>query len=563
MTSSMRNLALLSILIATAALWAGVVGIRMNSDDYQYLASLAPIQHFADVLRPFVSPDANASFFRPVANATMALDFLLFGWSGAAFHLTNLLFHLTATLLVFYVVRNVLYLTEKESLWCAFAFGIAASHEYNLVVDTARADTLAAIFVLLSLLLLKRSETKNSMLISIAAWVSFAFALLSKESAALALPLVPILFWKRSAPWKKSVWHIARITFPYAIVTVLFYFYRQHYTLPVEDSQPLTAAGAHSLAAFFRNGFYSIGYFFLPLDLSTATQLLTRGRGIVLVLMPIAAACVLWLVWRSSQGGRWRKLFPALFFTIITGAVLLLTFERWRLYLPSVGLIVVVAIFIRNTTSKFVRIAWLLVLVPLGIFQVYRALEAQSDWRASTVLLDRLKHNVSELLSDIPSRPLRIGFLAVPAKLGSASVLQLGTSALVERAEADRMNVYNRRTASTAGVLVDAWSAIDVYGLDRSEAFRQLEVVRTAPGIFLISAPLESNIILYPAALTSNIVARRDRAMAVGDSVVTREYVDIVRAVSEGLAKSIEVHVLDTAAALLSFNHENMFVPTH
>src|ERR1700733_2922468 len=183
MTSRTRNIALVSILVLTAAVWSGVAGIRLICDDYSYLQSLAPIANFGDVLRPFVSPDANSSFFRPVANATMALDFLLFEWSGAAFHITNLLFHLAATTLVFFFVRNIFRTTERDALWATLIFGLVASHEYNLTVDTARADVLSAIFVMLAIILANKAKDENSILISIAALTSFAFALLSKESS--------------------------------------------------------------------------------------------------------------------------------------------------------------------------------------------------------------------------------------------------------------------------------------------------------------------------------------------------------------------------------------------
>jgi hypothetical protein len=243
MTHRTRCIALFFILIVTSSLWSGVSGIRLNGDDYQYIASLAPIQHFGDVLRPFVSPDFNRDFFRPVANMTMALDFLIFGWSGAAFHLTNLFFHLLATLLVFYFVRDIFLLTEKESLWAALIFGLIASHEYNLVVDTARADMLAAIFVMLAFLLQKRGN-------HIPAIASFLLALLSKEIAIMALPL---LCWGKFVGENRSLRRSAALATPYIMIAVLFYFYHAHFTQPILESEPLTSEGAHSMVSFFQN----------------------------------------------------------------------------------------------------------------------------------------------------------------------------------------------------------------------------------------------------------------------------------------------------------------------
>jgi Dolichyl-phosphate-mannose-protein mannosyltransferase len=557
MTHRARNLALLSILILTASLWAGVAGIQMDGVDYQYMEALAPIHPLADIFRPFVVPDPNPSYFRPVANATMALDFFLFGWNGGAFHLTNLFLHLVATALVFFFVRTIFQLPDRYALLATFAFGIAASHESNIVWSIGRTDSLSAIFILLTLLMARRAIDKNYLVNTIAALLSFAVALLSKESAVLALPLIGALYWKSSA-----ISDLKRTTarfFPYAAVIILFYFYHQYFTIPITESQPLTAEGSHSIVALLRNIVFALGYFFVPFDLSTATALMTRDNGTLLAACVVVVILMLWLLIRMRHTGIFRAMGGPFLFTVAMGLVLAFSFERWRLYLPSVGLVGMLAIFVRHLTSRPVRMVCFILLSFLVAFHVYRTLAAESEWRASTRLLDRLKENMSGILASIPKRPLRVGFIVVPAKLGSAPVLQLGTEAVLRRAEADRLNAFNHETASTVGVNVEVWTAVNVYALDPSEGFRNLVVTQIATDRYLVSASLKSSMILYPANLTTNVVARRDRVMAVDDSVVTPECVAIVRAVESGMAKSIEVHVRDTAATLISFNHENVF----
>jgi hypothetical protein len=545
MTRRTRAIALFFILIITTALWSGVGRIRLNGDDYQYIASLAPIQHIGDVLRPFVSPDFNRNFFRPVANMTMALDFLFFGWSGAAFHLTNLFFHLVATTLVFYFVRDIFLLTEKESLWAALIFGFIASHEYNLVVDTARADVLAAMFVMLALLLQKRGN-------HIFAVTSFLLALLSKEIAIMALPL---LCWEKFMGEHRSVGRSAAIAAPYITIAALFYFYHAHFTQPMFENDPLGSNGAHSIVSFFQNGIYSIGYLIFPLDLDSAVLVLSRYRALSLLSGTTLFLALLWIVIRERDKAVYLK---PMIFTVLTGIVLFPQFERWRLYLPSVGVIAIAVIVVSRTSSRMLRAAFLVAIVPLGAFHLYRALDAESEWRTSTALRDRLKENLTGILSTIPERPVTIGMIASPSKLGSAAVMQLGLSALVTRAEADRISQRNRETGTTDSARVDSWCAVNVYALNSSEGFRDLEMTRIGDKRFLVSASKGGNIILYPATLTGNVIAR-NRAMAVGDSVVTPEFVDIVQSVERGMVKSIEVRVRGTTAALLSFNHANEF----
>src|SRR5207248_7135183 len=132
---SARVLSLAFVVIVTAALWSGVSQIELNGDDYQYIESMAPLRTASDALRPFVSPDANPAYYRPLSNATLAANFLFSHFNGGLYHLTNLFLHLIATVLVFFFVRKIFGLRDIPAIILSLAFGIGASHEYNLVVD--------------------------------------------------------------------------------------------------------------------------------------------------------------------------------------------------------------------------------------------------------------------------------------------------------------------------------------------------------------------------------------------------------------------------------------------
>src|SRR5205807_8081788 len=136
------------------------------------------------------------------------------------------LFHLIATLLVFYFVRDIFHFTEGESLCAALVFGLMASHEYNLVVDTARADILVATFMMLTILLHLRAA--KGALFSIGAALSYALALCSKEIAIMALPLL-ILFEHFRDRWDIIIGRMRRII-PYLFASILFFFYHTHFT---------------------------------------------------------------------------------------------------------------------------------------------------------------------------------------------------------------------------------------------------------------------------------------------------------------------------------------------
>ncbi len=531
-----------------------MLGVRLNSDDYQYIASMAPIHSIGDVFRPFVSHDANPSFFRPLANMTMAADFLLFGWSGMAFHLTNIFFHLATTVLVFYFVRDIFDLSEKEAFWSALIFGLAASHEYNLAVDTGRADILVAIFVMLTLLNQKRAS--RGVLFQAAALLSFALALCSKEIAIVVVPMVFLL----AMPWDQ--WYIIRRTrtvLPYLALSILFYFYHAHFTHSELGSQPLSAEGSRSIVAMLRNGAYALGYTVFPLDLEIATTILTRYWIPTVLCGGIIAALVIWAFARTVDRHFLLSVWKPLLFSLFTGSILLLTFERWRVYLPSVGVISVIVLMVSRTSSKVVQRSLIVLSVAVGIFQVSRGLTAQSEWRASTALRDDLKTDLAHILASIPERPLKLGFIASPSKLGSAAVIQVGQSALVERVEADRISSANHRDGTTTGVQVDSWTAVEAYALDRAQGFRDLRVAQIGEHFFQVLVPDSTAIRLYPSGESLNGKARRDLSWSVGDSVVTPDFVDIVRRVVSGGIKAIEIHIRDTNARPVIFDNSQHF----
>lgn len=565
-----------AILLVTAALWCGVIGIGLNSDDYQFLAALAPIRSLTDVLRPFFQYDATPSYFRPLASATIALDFLLFHWNGAGYHLTSLLFHLTATLLVFYVVRDVFRMRVAESLIASLLFGIAASHDANLAVDADRADILVTIFVLGMLLAERyaRHQPKPILARCVAVFL-FALALCSKEIAIAAVPLVPLLFWKRVEGsriegWGKAVRDEALRVAPFVAVAILFFIYHAHFTQRPLAESILGLDASHPVLALLRNAAYSVGYLVLPLDLSDATELLARYRWAVPIagaLMAIVASGILILgVANRTAREAMRVSIRPLLFTILTGSVLLLEFQRWRIYLPSVGAIAVLVLLIARMRAwmsdhprRSIRILFYAVAICIVGFHIDRALIAQAEWREGTALRDRLKQSLTPILSNITKRPVTLGILVSPSKLGSASVIQLGQEALVTRAEADRISSRNRNEATTDGANVDEWTAIEVYALNPTAGFHGLTIEREEPARFRVRTSPGSQLILYPSGDADDGRTRRDRIFREGDSLRTSAYIDIIRSVSHGLPTEIEVVVTDSAAVVISFDGHSAF----
>jgi len=552
------RLFLVGVILATAALWVGVVGIGVNADDYEGIAAASPIHNVGDLTRPFLVPDPNPSYFRPASAITMSLDFLLFGWNGHMFHLTSLLAHLLVTALVFYLARDIFTLTEGEALIAALIFGLAASHESNLTVDAMRVDVMLAIFVLLTLLLEYRARVRDSSGYRLAAIFAFALAVLAKESAIVLLILIPALLWNRSGnrfDWPRELRRLA----PYFLATVLLYFYRAHFTTNPLASQALSAEGTYSFLAAARNGAYALGYTVLPLNFETATSLITGYGVTALIAGGILTIILLWaLVCGNSQR---TLLWQPTLFMLLTGGVLMLSFERWRLYVPSAGLFIFLTILVNRNRFRSVRILSIAIAILLGAFHILRALSAQAEWRESTAMKDRMMSSLSHILDSIPQRPLTLGILVCPSKLGSASVMMPGMSSMVQRAEADRISEDNRRDATVNGVQVSEWEAILAYAADRKEGFRSLNMKRLDHYHFDVSSA--EHLLLYPSIIPENGIARRDLGLQPRMIFDMPGATDSVCDTHLGAAWRMLISIKDSSAVLLSYVPDSGFVLLH
>ena len=154
-------------------------------------------------------------FYRPLTNLSVALDHLLWGLNPKGYHLTDLAICVLNAFLLGALVRRL----------CGPRFvvaGVVASvvfllHPVQLnvlPVMPRRADTLAVLFTLATLLTWPRAEGRR--------WPAVLFAacaMLSKESGIVVVPLVLALAGLRAQPDRRSA---LRATWPVLLATVLF-----------------------------------------------------------------------------------------------------------------------------------------------------------------------------------------------------------------------------------------------------------------------------------------------------------------------------------------------------
>lgn len=175
------------------------------------------------------------SNYRPMLAVSLAVDEALFGARSEPLHLVSLGLHalaaatLTALAAVFVARARRKPLTpvterpersgRSSSGWIAILAGmlfvVHPFHTESLAWIAARGDILSTLFSLIGLLTFERYRLRSRPLWLVIAWVAFAAALMSKESAILA-PLLPLgldLWWRRSRCRELRFWmpHVALI----------------------------------------------------------------------------------------------------------------------------------------------------------------------------------------------------------------------------------------------------------------------------------------------------------------------------------------------------------------
>jgi len=133
-----------------------------------------------------------SQYYRPLLAASFMLDFSLWKMNPFGFHLSNIIFHVLAGVLLFLFLDAVLG-RRDIAFFSALIFGVHPAHAEVVSFVSGRVDSVPLVFFLFSLLLFFSYAKRNRRLrYYIGALLSFFLALLSKEMA-VTLPLIVMI----------------------------------------------------------------------------------------------------------------------------------------------------------------------------------------------------------------------------------------------------------------------------------------------------------------------------------------------------------------------------------
>lgn len=360
-------------------------------DDQQFVTDNLTIQNFnlAKMFSESITAGAGilSNYYRPLTSLSFAIDA---GWwdnNPIGFHLTNLSLHLTAGLLLFWLLSN-LKVSQRWRYWVTAFFLLHPVQTEAVAYISSRGDSLSALFLLFGLncfwLSLQKTKLHFSLydlkvnfsptLLLLTSAVSLILAVLSKELALAGLGLYGLVLLLHLFQAQQNIKVLfakylpAMITIIFLLIIGLGYTYlRQtrlnfdpNFDYSVIDPQYATDLTVR-LLTFTRALPRYLGTFAFPYALHM-DHVLPVIHAVVnpwTISVFIIAMMMIWLSWLEikKQKTMWLS-FGLLWFLIglvpVSGILPVngLFYEHW-LYLPIVGLLISIAELFRLVSTYF------------------------------------------------------------------------------------------------------------------------------------------------------------------------------------------------------------------
>lgn len=183
-----------------------------------------------EIPRAFATPFGQTSFYRPVVTIVNSFDYALYGTNPSGFHMTNLLLHLGVVIVAGLFLKLFFNLNEIQVFLARLFIGVHPMSILIVGAVTRRQETLAALFILLTLILyIQVRSTGEKWGYIIFASISFFLALLTKETSVVIVPAL-IVLWELTSENKRSR-KVLRLWL-FGVASIVFYSLLRLHAVP-------------------------------------------------------------------------------------------------------------------------------------------------------------------------------------------------------------------------------------------------------------------------------------------------------------------------------------------
>ena len=286
--NSLLRFAPLLIIVCATAVYASVLTLDIiNFDDKNILRDrFFFINNLSNLPEAFTTDafiTTTGSMYRPLQTVSFMIEAAVGGGDAANYHLTSLVLHVAACLLIYWLLLSLGYRRENVVV-LTLLYTVHPVFVSTVSWIPSRGDQLLTIFVVLSLIIFIRSIHAPRGALPYLHGLTFLLAFLAKETA-IVIPVLCIAVFTTDRS-RKATPHIFRT---YAVIwiaaTAIWYLLRMQLdSVSLSDS----VFGIRAFIANVRMIPETIGTFFLPINLKLIPQFNTQstvvGIGIILLL---------------------------------------------------------------------------------------------------------------------------------------------------------------------------------------------------------------------------------------------------------------------------------------
>jgi len=359
-TEWFRPLLVCVLLLPALLLFAETLSYGFMSDDF-YLVHRVSNEGFFCAW----GGEGADMYVRPLTVLTYFTDNMIYGLNPLGWHLTNVLWHLVCSLLVFLLAR-VLLKDGTAAFSAGYLFLLLSCHSESVAWVSGRTDLLATAFCLGSILAFLRKSPWAPVL--------FAFGLLAKESV-LVTPLLWLVLVVKTPDWDSRAKRLVVTGLASALVYIVVRIVLSG-GVPSGAGEVSFSVAAESIAR------YMFRVFVPPLSEAARPFLARNPLALPLLLLVTTAVTLLFALRRSFDrrtfavlaAGFFVSLLPVLFMRVS----LLDTRSERFLYLPGVFAVMALVNWVVQVFGK--RTA-LVVLTALALLQGAFLHRSNANWR--------------------------------------------------------------------------------------------------------------------------------------------------------------------------------------
>jgi len=395
------------VIIFTGMLYLNAIGNGFVYDDNVYVESDPTVRQLGNIwkaltstaLDPNVSSAVPSNYYRPLVPITYILNYQLFGLAPWGFHLTNIIFHVLNSLLVYLIALKLLK-DKNLSLAAGLLFGSHPIHTEAVAWIAIILDVGYTFFLLLAFYLYIK-EGRAWVRLPLSAF-AFFMALLYKETA-IIFPLMLLayeLLLRRGQKW--SGLKTALTVYP---ATALIYLTVRFHVLGGFAPLPNPDAYLGNYQILINSVYLLMRYLWMlvfPVNLNVFHTFVPALSVLELrFIASVAAFSALFILWMTA-GKRDRftaltfiwvvlPLLPTLYLLKIFGGEIWNIFCERYLYLPSFGFVLFIVYAGGHFHKSLSRNPWARAVVPalfliILIFYSARTVLGNRVWRDNVTL---------------------------------------------------------------------------------------------------------------------------------------------------------------------------------